>query len=63
MQDFNLQNKSVSERNPFVFSGEPVWVRCDGFRCLAVQDRHGKWRSFCSGKELPDLVEVLESSK
>ena len=39
--------------------GEVRWVRCKDYRCMGVLDRGGQWRSFVSGKELTDIVEVL----
>jgi hypothetical protein len=33
-------------------------VQCDGFRCLAYRDME-KWRDFQSGKELPDVKNVV----
>jgi len=34
-------------------------VQCDGFRCLAFQDSTRKWRDFHTGKELPEVKEVV----
>ena len=39
--------------------GEVRWVRCKDYRCMGVLDRGGQWRSFVTGKELTDIVEVL----
>lgn len=39
--------------------GEPVWVQCDGFRCLAYLDHRGEWRTFCTNAILTDVVKVL----
>lgn len=39
---------------------EPVWVQCEGYRCLAYLDREGFWRVFSNGKRLPDSVRVLD---
>jgi len=33
-------------------------VRCDGYRCLAYQDKNGIWRSIPDDKEL-QVVEVV----
>ena len=41
--------------------GEPVWVRCEGFRCLAVRDQHGRWRTFYDGKLLTGEIKVIEN--
>ena len=39
--------------------GEPVWVRCEGFRCLAVRDR-GQWRMLYNNKPLAGEVNVID---
>jgi hypothetical protein len=36
--------------------GVRYWVQCENFRCLAVIDKDGKWKSFSNGKELPDVI-------
>jgi hypothetical protein len=41
-------------------TGEPVWVQCEGFRCLAVLDKQGQWHSFCNRSELLHVLKVLE---
>ena len=35
------------------------WVKCKDYRCMGVLDREGRWRSFATGKELTDVIEVL----
>jgi hypothetical protein len=40
--------------------GEPVWVQCEGFRCLAFRDRQGHWRTFYDRSELPQVIRVLD---
>ena len=39
--------------------GEPVWVRCEGFRCLAVWDR-GQWRTLYNNEPLAGEVKVID---
>jgi hypothetical protein len=39
--------------------GVPVWVRCDGYRCLAVKDRNGQWRVFFNNEPLAGEVQVI----
>ncbi len=39
--------------------GQFFLVRCRGFRCLAYRGPDGKWRDAHSGKELPEVLEVL----
>ncbi len=41
--------------------GEPVWVQCEGFRCLAYLNHRGEWRVFSNNAKLPDTVKVLNS--
>ncbi len=38
---------------------EVHWVRCKGFRCLAIPTKDGKWKCFATGEELSDVIEVL----
>lgn len=40
----------------------PVWVQCEGFRCLAYRDRRGDWRTFARDEKLPRVVRVLNES-
>jgi len=42
--------------------GEPVWVKCDGYRTMAVLGADGKWRKLVDGGELTGTVEVMEPS-
>jgi hypothetical protein len=48
----NVQKQTVSV-------GEPVWVQCNGFRCLAYLNQNGEWRAYSSGAKLSDVVKVL----
>lgn len=41
---------------------EPIWVLCDGFRCLAYLDHKGEWRAFSTGEKLPKVLKVLTDS-
>lgn len=54
-----LDTESVQEPLPRV--GEPVWVQCKGYRCLATIDYKGRWKAFLTGKELPDVIKVLDN--
>ena len=49
-------NEQEPSRQPEV--GEPVWVQCPGFRCLAYLDAEGKWRTLFRGKELLGQVTI-----
>jgi hypothetical protein len=37
----------------------PVWVQCEGYRCLAVLSRQGEWRTLYNDKPLPKVIRVL----
>ena len=37
---------------------KPLWVECRGYRCLAYLDENSKWRTFATGKELNEVIEV-----
>ena len=39
--------------------GIPVWVQCDGYRCLACLDVKGEWRTYSDGSKLAGVVKVL----
>ncbi|MGD1089563.1 MAG: hypothetical protein ABR955_12700 [Verrucomicrobiota bacterium] len=39
--------------------GQPYWVQCKSFRCMAVLDKKGKWKSFSTDEELPDVINVF----
>ena len=38
---------------------KPVWVQCEGFRCLAVMDEQGKWKTVFGGAELTGNIKVI----
>ena len=40
--------------------GEPFWVQCEGFRCLAVRDHHNQWRMLYNNKPIAGEVNVLD---
>jgi hypothetical protein len=43
--------------------GEPVWVQCEGFRCLAYLDDRGDWRALFDNTKLTDVIRVLSIPK
>ena len=49
--------EAVQEQLPPI--GEPVWVQCDGFRCLAYLDTKGAWRTFYDDSKLSGILKVL----
>ena len=36
------------------------WIQCSDYRCLAVMDDFGRWKSFYGGEDIPDFVRVVE---
>ena len=41
-----------SVQKPVTGSGEPVWVQCEGFRCLAYLNERGEWRAYPNGAKI-----------
>jgi hypothetical protein len=37
----------------------PVWVQCKGYRCMAIQNYKGEWRTYPNHEPLTDIVHVL----
>jgi hypothetical protein len=54
-------NKKLEGANKSPRPGEPVWVQCDGYRCLAFQDKKGKWWSFYDRSNLPGVIKILST--
>jgi hypothetical protein len=46
---------------PLPSHGEPVWVQCEGYRCLAFLAKDGKWKDFNSNKELGKVFKILSA--
>ncbi len=42
-----------------IIAGPPVLVQTDRFRCLAYQDKQGKWRDYYHKDELNGNIEVV----
>lgn len=42
-----------------VAAGKPVWVQCEGYRCLAYLNHRGEWRALANNAKLTDVVRVL----
>ena len=40
--------------------GEEVLVQCSSFKCMAYRDGEGKWRDAFDGRELPNVVQIIE---
>ena len=37
----------------------PVWVQCNGYRCMAVLNYKGEWRTYPNYEPLSDIIQVL----
>jgi hypothetical protein len=40
--------------------GMPYWVQCKDFRCLAVVDKHDKWRIYATGESLIGVTKIYD---
>jgi hypothetical protein len=45
--------------NQLVKTGQPYWVQCTQFTCLAVVTHAGRWKDVSTGKSLPDVINVF----
>jgi hypothetical protein len=54
------EEMAVPKKQPRI--GEPVWVQCDGGRCLATLGADGKWKTFYNGKPLHGVIKWLADS-
>jgi hypothetical protein len=64
--DMDLPDKKPSKKSPgdqAQGNGEPVWVQCEGFRCLAVRDRHGTWKIFYDGVPLSGVIKIVSKDQ
>jgi len=48
--------QEISKAEP---PGEPCWVQCEGYRCLAVLNKNGKWMVYATGAEVIDFIKVI----
>jgi hypothetical protein len=39
--------------------GVPVWVQCEGYRCLAARDENGAWLSYPGRKPIEKVRRLL----
>ena len=37
---------------------KPYWVQCQNYRCLALVNKQGVWKSLSTGKEVTGIVKV-----
>ena len=40
-------------------AGVHYWVQCKGYRCLAIKNTEGVWKSVGTGNVIPDVIEVI----
>jgi hypothetical protein len=52
----------TSDARPPIEPGKAYWVQCKSYRCLAVLDQQGRWRSYANDKELTDVIKVFASN-
>ena len=38
---------------------KPIWVQCEGFRCLAIMEDNGKWKTVFGSRELTGTITVI----
>lgn len=60
-QEHQTKGRSFESHKRMPLMGQQVVVQCEGFRCLAYLDVEGKWRSAYDGKELPRVLEIIDS--
>jgi hypothetical protein len=48
--------------NPGIEAPNAIFlVKCADYKCLAIQDANGKWKSFHDNAQLPDVAEIVLS--
>ena len=58
-----LQNPDgIIPPSQLVQIGQPYWVQCTRFKCLAVVTKEGRWKVFSTGEELPDVIDVFAAN-
>jgi len=57
-QSANKQPCQDGQRSPHAVN-VPVWVQCKGYRCMAVLNYKGEWRTYPNHEPVTDIVEVL----
>jgi len=58
----DMSNSLSPHKNelPFRTRAVPVQVQCENFRCLAFQDKDGRWLDYHNGKLLTGRVHIVE---
>ena len=51
-------DRKTDADTPVPQPGALYWVQCKGYRCMAVLDANGKWKSFITGEELSGVFNV-----
>lgn len=50
---------AVPRYGPLPVPGLPVQVQCDGFKCMAVRDKQGRWVDFFTHELLLNVLGVV----
>jgi hypothetical protein len=59
MNTSNEKLDEVSVQKQPVPIGVPMWVQCEGYRCLAFMNRKGEWRAYSDCGKLTGVIKVL----
>ena len=52
----NGQNQTMEQS---LEMGKSYVVQCDGYRCVAVVEKDGRWKSVFTGNELRGVINVV----
>ncbi|HEV2693926.1 MAG TPA: hypothetical protein VG347_13615 [Verrucomicrobiae bacterium] len=52
------ENFQGGQHGPYAVN-VPVWVQCNGYRCMAVLNYKGEWRTYPNHEPLTDIVQIL----
>ena len=58
MNNSSQQENQGGQHGPYVVN-VPVWVQCNGYRCMAVLNYKGEWRTYPNHEPLTDIVQIL----
>ena len=53
----NEENQNM-EQSPEI--GKSYIVQCDGYKCVAVIEKDGRWKSVFTGNELRSVINVVD---
>jgi len=55
------RSETENKYGPLPRPGLPVQVQCDGFKCMAVLDRQGRWIDFFTHEPLVRVFGVVRA--